>query len=109
MSQIHGVGLMLGWHEEKQASVNELHPPEGVDPHEHQDPVQDWHRDEFEDGGELDREPSEEEHTDASDPLLSDPLEHGGLPRGAALAVHLEAVHMTKAEDSGGHTPGQSQ
>ena len=54
VSQIHGVGLMLGWHEEKQASVNELHAPEGVDPHEHQDPVQDRHGDELEDGGELD-------------------------------------------------------
>ena len=40
---------------------------------------------------------------------LPDPLEHGGLPGGAALAVHLEAVHVTEAEDSGGHTPGQPQ
>ena len=99
---------MLGWHEEKQASVNELHASEGVDPHEHQDPVQDWHRDEFEDGGELDREPSEEEHTDASDPLLPDPLEHGGLPWGAALAVHLETVNVTKTEYSCSHAPRQS-
>ena len=76
MSQIHGVGLMLGWHEEKQASVDELHAPEGVDPHEHQHPVQDRHGDELEDGGELDREPGEEEHTDAGDPLLPDQLEH---------------------------------
>ena len=66
---------MFGRHEEKQASVNELHPPEGVDPHEHQDPVQDRHGDELEDGGELDREPSEEEHTDAGDPLLPDQWE----------------------------------
>ena len=37
--------------------------------------------------------------------MLPDPLKLRGLPRGAALAVHLEAVHMTQAENSGRHTP----
>ena len=41
--------------------------------------------------------------------VLPDPLKHGGLPGGAALAVHLEAVHVSEAENGGGHTPGQPQ
>ena len=37
--------------------------------------------------------------------VLPDPLKLRGLPGGATLAVHLEAVHMTQAENSGRHTP----
>ena len=63
---------MLDWHKYQEHPINELHPFEGVDPHVHQDPVQDRHGNELEDGGELDREPGEEEHTDAGDSLLPD-------------------------------------
>ena len=76
VAQVHRVGLVLRGHEEQETPVYELHPVQGVDAHVHEDAVQDGHGDELEDGGELDREPGEEEHTDAGDPLLPDQLEH---------------------------------
>ena len=45
---------MLDWHKYQEQPINELHAFEGVDPHVHQDAVQDGHGDELEDGGELD-------------------------------------------------------
>ena len=75
VTEVEVVGLVLGWHQHQEQPVDELHPVQGVDAHVHEDAVQDGHGDELEDGGELDREPSEEEHTDASDPLLPDQWE----------------------------------
>ena len=76
VAEVEVIRLVLDRHEHQEHPVNELHPLERVDPHVHQDPVQDRHGDELEDGGELDREPGEEEYTDAGDPLLPDQLEH---------------------------------
>ena len=107
--QIHRVWLVLGRHEEQHTPVYKLHSIECVDPHVHEDAVEDRHGDVFEDGGELDGESGEYEDTDARDSLLSHPLKLRSVARSRGLAVHLETVHVSKAEDSGGHAPGKPQ
>ena len=70
VAEVEVVRLVLDRHEHEEHPVNELHPLERVDPHVHQDPIEDGHGYKLEDGGELDREPGEEEHKDAGHTLL---------------------------------------
>ena len=70
MSQVEIVRLVLPRHEDKEKPVNELHPIQGVDPHVHEDTVQDRHGDELENRSELHREPSKQEDADTAHSLL---------------------------------------
>ena len=109
MSQVHGVWLMLGRHEEQQTPINELHSSERVDTHEHEDTIEDRHGDELEDGRKFDGETSEDEDTGPSDSLLSHSHEHWSFSRSSGLTVHLETVHVTKTQNRGSHAPGETQ
>ena len=59
MSEVEIVRLVFPGHEDKEETVNKLHSIQGVDPHVHENTVQDWHWDELEDGCQLDRQTSE--------------------------------------------------
>ena len=89
MSEVHGVWLVLGGHEEEHDPVYELHAAEGVDPHEHEDPVQHRHGDVLQDGGELHGQPRQDEHAHARHALLPHTHELRRLARRRGLAVNL--------------------
>ena len=109
MSEVHVVRLVLGRHQDQEDSVNELHASESVDPHVHQDPVQDRHGDVEQDGSKFDRESSQEEDTDPCDSLFSDSFKLRNLSWSRGLGVHLEAVHVAQTEDGGSYTPGEAK
>ena len=130
VAQVEVVRLVLHRHQHQEHAVYELHPLQRVDAHVHEDPVQDRHGDVEQDGRQLHRQPRQQEHADPRHPLLphawrkifshgsnifssvprtQPTLELGRLARCGGLAVHLEAVDVSEAEDGGGDAPGEAE